>query len=65
MNNSLNITHFNEWKDQIQMLIKKTYDVLKDYMIKHDLITRKTKRGDRSCNVSIFCGQFILLIVMM
>ena len=60
MNNSLNITHFNEWKDQIQMLIKKTYDVLKDYMIKHDLITKKQK-GEiavamlASSVVNLFC----------
>ena len=27
------------------MLIKKTYDVLKDYVIKHDLIARKIKKG--------------------
>lgn len=49
----LNLTQLNEWKDQMQMLTKKTYDVLKDYMIKNDLIARKQKMGDHSCNVSI------------
>ena len=39
----INMTQLIEWKNKMQLLIKETYDVLKYYMNKHDLMVRKIK----------------------
>ena len=42
----INVTQLVEWKDTMRLIIKNTYEVVKDYMHNHELIQRKTKRGD-------------------
>ena len=42
----INMTLLVEWKDNMRLIIKKTYEVVKDYMDHHELIVRKTKKDE-------------------